>query len=259
MQRAGLIPVASYARTSEDFRQRDGHGVRHQLRINERTAQQQGCRVVATYADNGRGATRPGVTRPGFDRLIEDLTRGCTADGQEIRGVVCVADDRLYRRPEDLFRFYSALTAREGRAYLDPRGIGDPYTQEGLLQAVRSLEAAVMETQVRSQTIANWHWARAVEGGASQRTAAIRLAGGQDHTAAMWGGAARTHVVRAGGAVSAGLWRTKPWSGWCCPRRRCTPRLRTPCVDAGRAAKWIWMRNAEPSGPFWTAASSVRA
>ncbi|MGW3446902.1 recombinase family protein [Streptomyces sp. NPDC001076] len=164
MQRAGLIPVASYARTSEDFRQRDGHGVRHQLRINERTAQQQGCRVVATYADNGRGATRPGVTRPGFDRLIEDLTRGCTADGQEIRGVVCVADDRLYRRPEDLFRFYSALTAREGRAYLDPRGIGDPYTQEGLLQAVRSLEAAAMETQVRSQTIANWHWARAVEG-----------------------------------------------------------------------------------------------
>ncbi|WP_368857557.1 recombinase family protein [Streptomyces sp. GbtcB6] len=163
-QQTGLVPVASYARTSEDFRQRDGHGVRHQLRINERTAQQRGCRVVATYTDNGRSATRPGVTRPGFDRLIADLARGCTAVGQEIRGVVCVADDRLYRRPEDLARFYAALTAQEGRVYLDPRGARDPYSKDGLLQAVRALEAAVTETQVRSQRIVNWHWARAVEG-----------------------------------------------------------------------------------------------
>ncbi|MER5529511.1 recombinase family protein [Streptomyces sp. NPDC002677] len=163
-ERSGLIPVASYARTSEAFRQRDGHGVRHQLRINERTARQQGCRVVAAYADNGCSATKAGVTRPGFDQMIEDLVRGCTADGQEIRGVVCVADDRLYRRPEDLSRFYAALTAREGRVYLDPQGIRDPYTQDGLLQAVRSLEAAVTETRVRSRRVSNWHWARAVEG-----------------------------------------------------------------------------------------------
>ncbi|MEU5312075.1 recombinase family protein [Streptomyces sp. NPDC021562] len=160
----GLIPVASYARTSEDFRQRDGHGVRHQLRINERTARQQGCRVVAVYADNGLSASRPGVARPGFDRMLGDLLRGSTSDGQEIRGVVCVADDRLYRRPEDFSRFYASLTAREGRVYVDPRGVRDPYSQEGLLQAVRSLDAAVTETRVRSQRITNWHWARAVEG-----------------------------------------------------------------------------------------------
>ncbi|MEU9974708.1 recombinase family protein [Streptomyces sp. NPDC051014] len=163
-ERGGLIPVVSYARTSEDFRQRDGHGVRHQVRINERTAQQQGCRVVAVYADNGCSATRAGAKRPGFERLIEDLVRGRTADGQEIRGVVCVADDRLYRRPEDLSRFYAALTAREGRVYIDPQGIRDPYAPDGLLQAVRSLEVAVAETQVRSRRVSNWHWARAVEG-----------------------------------------------------------------------------------------------
>ncbi|MEW2394514.1 recombinase family protein [Streptomyces sp. NPDC046862] len=59
----------SYARTSEDVRQRDGHGVRNQLRINERTAYGQGCEIVGTYEDNGRSASRAGVVRPDFDRL----------------------------------------------------------------------------------------------------------------------------------------------------------------------------------------------
>jgi hypothetical protein len=78
--------------------------------------------------------------------------------------VVCVADDRLYRRAEDLARFFAALTSRPGRVYVDPQGIRDPYSQEGLLEAVRSLEVAVRETQVRSRRLSVWHWARAVEG-----------------------------------------------------------------------------------------------
>ncbi|MFI1726577.1 recombinase family protein [Streptomyces sp. NPDC020489] len=160
----GLIPVASYARTSEDVRQKDGHGVRHQLRINERTAREHGCRVVQVYTDNSCSASRPRAARPGFDRLVEDLMTGRSADGQAISGVVCVADDRLYRRAEDLTRFFGALTSRPGRIYVDPQGRRDPYSQEGLLEAVRSLEAAVAETQVRSRRLVNWHWARAVEG-----------------------------------------------------------------------------------------------
>ncbi|MFB7595976.1 recombinase family protein [Streptomyces sp. NPDC056160] len=87
-----LLHVASYARTSGDFRQRDGHGVRRQLRINERTAHEYGCRVVATYVDNGRTASKEGVVRPGFDRLLEDLVRGRTAEGGNVHGVVCVAE-----------------------------------------------------------------------------------------------------------------------------------------------------------------------
>ncbi|MEU2424518.1 recombinase family protein [Streptomyces sp. NPDC007851] len=203
VQRTGLIPVASYARTSEDFRQRDGRGVRHQLRVNERTVEQQECRVVAAYADNGLSASRPGVTRPGFDRLLGDLVSGRTPDGQEIRGVVCVADDRLYRRPEDLSRFYASLTAREGRVYLDPQGVRDPYSQEGLLQAVRSLEAAVC---------------------APQRSAAVRLAGGQDRLAPLRGGVGTTGDQRP-------------------HRRQGGPSHRT--------------RSAEPSDLCWPAASSV--
>lgn len=159
-----LIPVVSYARTSEDSRQRDGHGVRHQLRINERTAYQFGCTVVAEYVDNGRSASKKGLSRPGFDRMLADLTGGRTDTGQRIGGVVCVADDRLYRRAEDLARFLAALTSCPGRIHLDPQGVRDPCSQEGLLQAVRSLEAAVVETRVRSRRVADWHWARAAEG-----------------------------------------------------------------------------------------------
>jgi DNA invertase Pin-like site-specific DNA recombinase len=159
-----LIPVASYARTSEDVRHRDGHGVRYQLRVNERTARAHGCTVVATYSDNGLGASRPGVVRPGFDQLIADLARGCTDTGQPVEGVVSVADDRLYRRAEDLVRFFAALTSLSGRIYVDPQGLRDPYSQDGLLQAVRSLDAAIAETRVRSRRLSNWHWARAVEG-----------------------------------------------------------------------------------------------
>ncbi|AIS00229.1 recombinase family protein [Streptomyces glaucescens] len=161
---AALIPVASYARTSEDVRQRDGHGVRHQLLINERVAREHACHIVAVYADNGRSASKPGVARPGFERLLGDLARGHTEQGQVIGGVVCVADDRLYRRPEDLARYLVALTSRPGRLHLDPLGVRDPYSLDGLMQAARSLQAALTETSVRSRRLTNWHWARAVEG-----------------------------------------------------------------------------------------------
>lgn len=160
----GRIQVVSYARTSEDFRQRDGHGVRHQLRINERTAREHGCLIVAAYTDNGRSASRENAARPGFDHLVAALSAGYTADGQAVQGVVCVAYDRLYRRPEDLARFFAALTSRPGRVYLDPQGMRDPFSQAEMLRAVRSLEAAMAETRVRSRRVSDWHWARAVEG-----------------------------------------------------------------------------------------------
>ncbi|WP_308314062.1 recombinase family protein [Streptomyces sp. GbtcB7] len=138
--------------------------MRYQLRINERTAREHGCTVVATYTDNGLSASKEGAVRPGFDSLFVDLARGCTGSGQPISGVVSVADDRLYRRVEDLARFFAALTSRPGRIHVDPRGVRDPYSQEGLLHAVRSLDAAVTETRIRSRRLLDWHWARAIEG-----------------------------------------------------------------------------------------------
>ncbi|MGW7361902.1 recombinase family protein [Streptomyces sp. NPDC054841] len=158
------IPVASYARTSDDSRKRDEHGVRNQHRINELTARANGCVVVSTYTDNGRRASKAGIERPGFDRLISDLKRGSILDGTPMSGVVCVADDRLYRRAVDFARFLEAFVCRPGRVYVDQDGRRDPYTREGLLRAVRSLEAATAETEIRKRRVRNWHWSRAMDG-----------------------------------------------------------------------------------------------
>lgn len=160
----GPIPVASYARTSQDTRQRDARGVRDQHRINERTATQHGCVVVATYTDNARNATKDDRERPAFDRLLGDLQRGHAFTAGPLMGVVAVADDRLYRRAEDLIRFMAALTANPGRVYFDRDGLRDPYSKEGILAAAGALRGAVVEGRMRSRRVQDWHWSRAMDG-----------------------------------------------------------------------------------------------
>ncbi|WP_051735248.1 MULTISPECIES: recombinase family protein [Streptomyces] len=158
------IPVASYARTSQDTPQRDARGVRHQHRINERTARDHGCVVVATYTDNARNATKDDRERPAFDHLLADLHRGHAFAAGPLQGVVAVADDRLYRRPEDFIRFMAALTSAPGRVYVAREGLRDPYTKAGLLQGAACLQGAVAEGEMRSRRVQDWHWSRAMDG-----------------------------------------------------------------------------------------------
>ncbi|MEU8433447.1 recombinase family protein [Streptomyces sp. NPDC029216] len=160
----GLIPVASYARTSQDTSKHVARGVRDQHRINEHTAKEHGCVVVATYTDNARNATKGDRQRPGFDHLLADLHRGHAFTAGPLWGVVAVADDRLYRRPEDFIRFMAALTAQPGRVYVGRDGLRDPYTKAGLLQGAESLQGAVAEGRMRSRRTQDWHWSRAMDG-----------------------------------------------------------------------------------------------
>ncbi|WP_411105708.1 recombinase family protein [Streptomyces sp. cmx-4-9] len=162
--RGELIPVASYARTSQDGRQRDGRGVTRQHRLNDRTAAQHGCIVVATYTDNACSASQGDDRRPAFEHLLADLHRGHAFTFGSLRGVVAAADDRLYRRPEDLIRFLAALTANPGRVYVDRDGLRDPYSKEGILAAATSLQEAVSEGRMRSRRLQDWHWSRAMDG-----------------------------------------------------------------------------------------------
>ncbi|MCX4780665.1 recombinase family protein [Streptomyces sp. NBC_01264] len=133
----GLIPVASYARTSQDPPQGDARGVRHQHRINERTVREHGCVVVATYTDNARNATKDDRERPAFDHLLTDLHRGHAFTAGPLRGVVAVAD-------------------RDG--------LRDPYSKAGLLRGAASLQGAVAEGEMRSRRVQDWHWSRAMDG-----------------------------------------------------------------------------------------------
>ncbi|MFD7032862.1 recombinase family protein [Streptomyces sp. NPDC059917] len=160
----GPIPVASYARTSQDSPASDARGVRRQHRINERTAREHGCVVVATYADNACSATKEDRNRPAFERLLADLHGGRGSDSRRLAGVVAVADDRLYRRPEDFIRYMAALTSAPGRVHVDRDGLRDPYGEVGLLRGVDSLRAAAEEGRIRGRRVQDWHWSRAMEG-----------------------------------------------------------------------------------------------
>lgn len=163
-EKRDLIPVASYARTSQESRTRDERGVRNQHRINERTAHEYGCVVVATYTDNARGATKDDRERPAFDHLLADLHRGHAFTAGPLKGVVAAADDRLYRRPDDFIRFMAALTSQPGRVYVGREGLRDPYSKAGLLQGLASLKGAVAEGDIRSRRLQDWHWSRAMDG-----------------------------------------------------------------------------------------------
>ncbi|MEU6891856.1 recombinase family protein [Streptomyces sp. NPDC046557] len=123
-----------------------------------------GCVVVATYTDNARNATKDDRERPAFEHLLADLHRGHAFTAGPLPGVVAVADDRLYRRPEDLIRFMAALTANTGRVYVDRDGLRDPYSKEGTLAAAGALEGASAEERMRSRRVRDWHWSRAMDG-----------------------------------------------------------------------------------------------
>ncbi|MDK9497408.1 recombinase family protein [Streptomyces katrae] len=109
-------------------------------------------------------ATKDDRERPAFDHLLADLHRGHAFTAGPLMGVVAVADDRLYRRPDDFIRFMAALTAQPGRVYVGRDGLRDPYTKAGLLEGAASLQGAVAEGKMRSRRVQDWHWSRAMDG-----------------------------------------------------------------------------------------------
>ncbi|WP_327254630.1 recombinase family protein [Streptomyces sp. NBC_01244] len=118
---APVIPVVSYARISADTA-RDGHGVEDQHKVNGETAARLGWTIVHRCTDNDLSAAKAAVVRPDFEAMVKALKSGHMPDGQPVRGVIVVADDRLTRRAGDYERFVDALTYEEGRLYADAKG-----------------------------------------------------------------------------------------------------------------------------------------
>ncbi|MFD3580378.1 recombinase family protein [Streptomyces sp. NPDC058644] len=124
-----LVPVVAYARISADL-ERDGHGVEDQHNVNDETAAALGLRIVHYYTDNDLSAAKANVVRPDFEGMLKALKAGQLPDGQEVRGAIVVADDRLVRRVGDYERFVDALTHDDGRIYADAKGIKDLYNED---------------------------------------------------------------------------------------------------------------------------------
>lgn len=148
-----VIPVVSYARISADTTG-DGRGVEDQHKVNGETAARLGWTIVHRYTDNDLSAAKVGVMRPGFESMLMALKLGQAPDGQQVRGVIVVADDRLARRAGDYERFVDALTYEEGRLYADAKGAKDLYSEDvesmGLFGVVISkMEVRKMQRRAR--------------------------------------------------------------------------------------------------------------
>ncbi|MGP4112515.1 recombinase family protein [Streptomyces sp. 4N509B] len=158
-----LIPVLSYARISSDT-EKDEHGVEDQHKLNRSTAQRHGCKVVAEITDNDVSAAKADVTRDGFETMLRALRAGRLPDGQVVRGVVVVADDRLVRRAGDYERFVDALTYDDGRVYADAKGPKNLYSEDVEAMGLFGVVISKIEVRKIQRRLRDNHRSRAERG-----------------------------------------------------------------------------------------------
>jgi site-specific DNA recombinase len=133
MTKAGI-----YARISSD---RDGEalGVKRQLADGHRICSERGWEPVQ-YIDNDVTAADPTITRPGYQRMLDDVRSGALA------AVVAWDLDRLTRQPAELEEFVRVADEAGLRHLLTVTDQVDPTTGDGLL--VARIKAAVAAEEV---------------------------------------------------------------------------------------------------------------
>lgn len=164
LRKAGWRLVVAYCRISFDAHRRDGHGVEDQARHCARIAARHRMLVVHVYIDNGKSASKAGVVRPDFDAMIDALLNGTTTHGYPVDGVVCVADDRLYRDLHTYQHFVKAFTSHTARAYADQLGEYDLYCDEAAHRGLLGAAAARAESKKQQQRAQLNHRSRAERG-----------------------------------------------------------------------------------------------
>ncbi|MDG6105450.1 recombinase family protein [Dactylosporangium aurantiacum] len=155
--------MISYARISSDG-ERDEHGVSDQHRVNRRTAQRLGLRVVAELTDNDRSASKAGVVRESFEAMLKALESGRLPDGTAVCGVVVLNEDRLARRAGDYERFVESLTAEDGRVFADERGRKDLYAEDVEGLGLVGVAFSRIEARKVRRRMKRFHRARAEDG-----------------------------------------------------------------------------------------------
>ncbi|MFD0169924.1 recombinase family protein [Streptomyces decoyicus] len=160
---AQLVPVVAYARISADLA-KDGHGVDDQHKVNDETASALGLKILHYYTDNDLSAAKAGLVRPDFEAMLRTLKAGHLQDGQPVRGVIVVADDRLVRRVGDYERFVDALTYEDGRVYADAKGLKDLYNEDVESMGLFGVVIAKAEVRKIKRRTRRSHRRRAEEG-----------------------------------------------------------------------------------------------
>ncbi|MER5638732.1 recombinase family protein [Kitasatospora sp. NPDC002227] len=161
---AGWKLVVAYCRISDDAHKRDAHGVEDQTRHCGRIAAVGRMVVICHYIDNDKSASKATVVRDDFDKMIDALERGVTEHGYPVDGVVCVADDRLYRGAYAYERFIDSFTTHPGRVYADDTGRHDLYGDGAEYRGLLGVAAARSETKKKKRRARLNHLARAERG-----------------------------------------------------------------------------------------------
>lgn len=164
MREAGWFLVVAYCRISDDAHRRDGHGVEDQTRHCARIADRGRMVVVHHYIDNDKSASKANIVRDDFDNMVVALERGTTEAGYPVDGVVCVADDRLYRGAHAYERFVDAFTMHPDRVYADETGRHDLYGDGAEYRGLLGVAAARSETKKKKRRARLNHLARAERG-----------------------------------------------------------------------------------------------
>ncbi|MGW2346236.1 recombinase family protein [Streptomyces sp. NPDC001661] len=164
LRQTGRRLVVVYCRVSTDAHKRDGHAARDQATHCGRIAVAQGLVIVHRYVDNHKSASKPGIWRPDFEEMLEALRLGATASGYPVDGIVCTADDRLYRDPHTFERFRAAFTTHPERIYVDALGRRDLYDEAIAARAAEAALAARAESLKQQQRAQMNHRARAERG-----------------------------------------------------------------------------------------------
>jgi DNA invertase Pin-like site-specific DNA recombinase len=151
------VRAGVYARISSD---RDGEalGVERQLTDCRKLCSERGWTIVAEYVDNNLSASAEGVTRPEYERLLEDIAN------RELDSVAVWDLDRLTRQPLQLEQFVRTCEQAGMTRLALIGGNVDIGTGDGLLVARIKGAVAAEESRKTGQRIRRKHQELAEKG-----------------------------------------------------------------------------------------------
>src|SRR5438132_2978915 len=135
--------VAFYVRVSTD-----GQSVENQKRELEVVAERHGWEIAAVYSDHGISGTKDRNQRPGYDKLLQGITR------RDFDLVAAWSVDRLGRSLQHLLGFLGELKAKGVDLYLHQQGV-DTSTPAGralfqMLGVFAEFERAMIVDRVKA-------------------------------------------------------------------------------------------------------------
>lgn len=149
--RAGLYGRISLARFGETIKVDD------QIALCENVAQQRGWAVVERYGDPNKSAWQRNRHRPGWERMLQDVTAGV------INAIVVYHGDRLVRQPWDL-EMLLRLADEKGVRLASPTGernLDNP--DDRFILRIEAAQAC-RESDNTSRRL-RWHYEKAAERG----------------------------------------------------------------------------------------------